>query len=355
MGAFSDLRHAIPCASLARRQGCIIVAEVAQTHDGSLGLAHAFVDAIADAGADAVKFQTHIAAAESTPGEPWRVPFSRQDASRYAYWKRMEFTEEQWRGLREHAEERGLLFLSSPFSLEAIDLLERVGMAAWKIASGEVNNLPLLERVAATGRPVILSSGMSSLAELDLAVATVRKAGTEVAVLQCTSLYPCPPEKIGLQWIPELRRRYACPVGLSDHSGTIFAGLAAATVGIDLLEIHVTLSRRMFGPDVPVSVTTEELATLVEGIRFIERMHAATVDKDALARELVPMRDLFTKSVVVRVDLAAGTILRAEHLATKKPGTGIPAARLREIVGRRLRRAVSANTILVEADLEEVP
>src|SRR5918992_3358857 len=124
---------------------CMIIAEVAQAHDGSLGMAHAFIDAIATTGADAVKFQTHIASAESTPTEPWRIQFSRQDTSRYDYWKRMEFTEAQWSGLKQHADERGLIFLSSPFSIEAVELLERVGVAAWKVASGEVSNRPLFE------------------------------------------------------------------------------------------------------------------------------------------------------------------------------------------------------------------
>ena len=255
-------------------RGCIVVAEVAQTHDGSLGMAHAFIDAIAEAGADAVKFQTHIAAAESTPGEPWRVKFSTQDATRYEYWKRMEFTEEQWGGLRKHAEEAGLWFLSSPFSAEAADLLDRVGVAAWKVASGEVGNLPLLERLVRDGRPVLLSSGMSSLEELDAAVQVVRRQGRPLAVLQCTSAYPCTPEQVGLNLIPELRERYGCAVGLSDHSGTIYAGLAAITLGIEALEIHVTFSREMFGPDVPASVTMEELRHLVDGVRFIEAMAA---------------------------------------------------------------------------------
>src|ERR687890_906986 len=139
---------------------CLIIGEVAQTHDGSLGLAHAFIDAIADAGADGVKFQTHIAAAESTPGEPWRVRFSRQDESRYDYWKRMEFTEEQWKGLKEHAEERGVLFLSSPFSVEAAEMLERLGIKAWKVASGEVSNPVLLDYLIDTGKPILISTGM---------------------------------------------------------------------------------------------------------------------------------------------------------------------------------------------------
>jgi N,N'-diacetyllegionaminate synthase len=331
---------------------CLIVAEVAQAHDGSLGMAHAFIDAIAHAGADAVKFQTHIAAAESTPGEPWRVKFSPQDESRYAYWMRMEFTPTQWRGLKQHADERGLLFLSSPFSVEAVELLAEVGVAAWKVASGEVSNTPLFERLAAMGLPVWLSTGMSPLSEIDAAVEQVQGRGLPLVLLQCTTAYPCPPEKIGLNLIPFFRERYGCEVGLSDHSGTIYPGLAAATLGIEVLELHVTLSREMFGPDVPASVTTNELKQLVEGIRFVEKMRAHPVDKDELAREMAPLRDLFTKSVVARVDLPAETVLQESHLTVKKPGTGIPAARLKDLLNRKLKRPVAADGLISEADFE---
>jgi N,N'-diacetyllegionaminate synthase len=331
---------------------CLIVGEVAQAHDGSLGLAHAFIDTIAAAGAGAVKFQTHIAAAESTAAEPWRVRFSPRNETRYDYWKRMEFTEEEWRGLRLHADERGLVFISSPFSVEAVELLERVEVAAWKIASGEAGNVPMLDRLLRGRRPVIVSSGMSPIAETDAAVARVQAAGAPLAVLQCTSAYPCPPERIGLNLIPCYRDRYRCAVGLSDHSGTIYPGLAAATLGIDVLEVHVTLSREMYGPDVVASVTPAELRQLVEGVRFIERMIRHPVDKDAVAADLRPMRDLFTKSVVARTALPAGTVLGAEHLAAKKPGTGIPAARLPDLIGLRLRRSVRADEPLAETDFE---
>jgi len=330
----------------------IIIAEVAQTHDGSLGMAHAFIDAAAKAGVDAIKFQTHIAAAESTPGEPWRVKFSPQDATRYDYWKRMEFREEQWHGLKKHAAERHLMFLSSPFSLEAVDLLDRVGVAAWKVASGEVSNGPMFERMAATGLPLLLSTGMSSLDEIDATVAQIKAKRLPVAVLQCTSMYPTPPEKIGLNVIPFFRQRYHCAVGLSDHSGTIYAGLAAATLGIEVLEVHMTLSREAFGPDVPASLITSELAQLVEGIRAIETMKAHPVDKDEMARDMAPMRDLFTKSVVARVDLPEGTRLKKEHLTVKKPGTGLPANRLQDLVGRRVRRLIKADELLQEEDCE---
>jgi N,N'-diacetyllegionaminate synthase len=331
---------------------CLIVGEVAQAHDGSLGMAHAFIDAIAATGADAVKFQTHIAGAESTPDEPWRVRFSMQDESRYSYWRRMEFTEEQWHGLQRHATDRGLLFLSSPFSIEAVDLLTRVGVAGWKVASGEVANSPMLDRMAATGLPFIMSTGMSRLEEIDLAVARIRRYRLPLAVLQCTSEYPCPPERVGLNLIPFLRDRYGCPIGLSDHSGTVYPGLAAVTLGAEVLEVHVTLSRDMFGPDVTASITTDGLRQLTEGVRFIEAMRTHPVDKDKLAHTLAPLRSAFTKSVVARLDLPIGTVLEARHLSAKKPGTGIPAARLEEVVGAQLRRSVRADQLLAEADIE---
>ena len=335
-----------------QRGRCLIIGEVALTHDGSLGLAHAFVDAIADAGADAVKFQTHIAAAESTPSEPFRVKFSKQDKTRYDYWKRMEFTEEGWRGLADHARERGLLFLSSPFSIEAVELLERIGMPMWKIASGETSNPMLLDRIIATGTPVLLSTGMSPLEEIDAAVARVRAKHVDVGVFQCTTAYPCPPEKIGVNLIPFYRERYGCWVGLSDHSATIFPGLAGATLGIDMLEVHVALSREMFGPDVIASITTAELRQLVEGIRFIERMRANPIDKDASAKETAPLRQLFTRSLVAKASLPAGTVLAREHVAVKKPGTGLPPDRLQEIIGRRLARPVTADQVLAAEDIE---
>jgi N-acetylneuraminate synthase len=331
---------------------CLVIGEVALSHDGSLGLAHAFVDAIADAGADAVKFQTHIAEAESTPAEPFRVAFSKQDATRYDYWVRMAFTEDEWRGLAEHCRERGVLFISSPFSNEAVDLLERVGQPLWKIASGEVSNARLLDRVLETRSPVLLSTGMSPLAETDAAVARVKAKGVPVGVLQCTTAYPCPPERVGLNLVPFYRERYGCWVGLSDHSATIYPGLAGVAMGMDVLELHVALSRQMFGPDVVASVTAAELKDLVTGIRFIERMRAHPLDKDESAAQTAPLRRLFTRSVVVTQALPSGAVLERRQLAVKKPGTGLSPDRLDEVVGRRLRRSVEADHVLTADDVE---
>jgi len=332
----------------------MIVGEVAQSHDGSLGTAHAFIDAIANAGADAVKFQTHIAAAESSAQEPFRIKFSHQDASRYDYWKRMEFTPEGWRGLAEHAAERDLIFLSSPFSEEAVDLLEGLDVPAWKIASGEVNNPLLLDRIYDTGKPILLSSGMSSVSEIDGVVDNIQKLGLPLLVLQCTSKYPSGPEDIGLNMLDFFRQRYTTPVGLSDHSGKVFPGLAAAAIGVDMIEVHVTLTRQMFGPDVIVSLTPDELKVLVQGVRFIEQASAHPVVKDDVAQSMAGMRDLFSKSLAAKHDIHPGEILRREDIIALKPGTGLPAATIERYLGRTIRRLVHAGKFFSGEDFEEV-
>ena len=331
----------------ASDSGCLLIAEIAQAHDGSLGTAHAYIDAVADAGADAIKFQTHIAAAESTAAEPWRVRFSPQDETRFDYWRRMEFTAPQWRGLKEHADERDLVFLSSAFSPEAVDLLEDLGMAAWKVASGEVSNLPLLRRMIETGKPLLVSTGLATLGELDPVLAEITDAGVGLGVLQCTTAYPCPPEQVGIDQLDVFRARWNDPesphalakpswIGLSDHSGTIFPGLAAATLGADLLEVHVTFHRRSFGPDVPASITLEELAELKRGVRFIERMRTGVVDKTSISKETDGLRTTFGRSLVAARDLDAGARLTEADIAAKKPGGGLPPRALGQIVGRRL-------------------
>jgi N,N'-diacetyllegionaminate synthase len=329
-----------------------LIAEVAQAHDGSLGMAHAFIDSAATAGVDAIKFQTHIASEESTASEPWRVKFSKQDETRFDYWKRMEFSGEQWAGLKSHAEEKGLIFLSSAFSHAAVDLLRNLGMPAWKVASGELTNLPLISHMAGDAKPVLLSTGMSPHSEIDAAVTVVRNAKAPLAIFQCTTQYPSPPESIGLNMLDELRDRHDCAVGLSDHSGTIFPSLAAvAAHKAQLIEVHLTLSRDMFGPDVVASVTANELKQLVEGVRFIEKMAANPISKDVVDPRTAPMRQIFFKSVVPLLDLAEGARLTRDVLGLKKPGTGIPAAELENIIGRVLKHAVTKDTPLQKEDL----
>jgi len=327
----------------------VIIAEVGSVHDGSFGNAMRLVDVAAECGADVIKFQTHIAAAETLVDAP--MPRFFKSEPRHAYFQRTAFSVEQWQQLRAHCAERNIEFLSSPFSVEAVELLERVGVARYKVPSGEVTNLPLLEAIAETGKPVLISSGMSAWAELDEAVETVLRRHREVTVLQCTSAYPCPYEDVGLNAMVEMGERYGLPTGLSDHTLTPYASLAAVALGASVIEKHLTFSRRMYGSDAAHSMEPGEFTDLVRGIRAVEVMRTSRVDKTAMAERLQDMKAVFEKSVVSRVDIPAGTPITAAMVGLKKPGTGIPARRLREVIGRRVVRDVPRDSLLREDDL----
>lgn len=222
----------------------------------------------------------------------------------------------------------------------------------WKIPSGEVTNLPLLERIAETRFSVILSTGLSYLREIDEAVRLFISRGIHVAVMQATTEYPCPPENLGLNLLGFFRDRYRCPVGLSDHSGTVYAGIAAAALGANIIEVHIAFSREAFGPDVPASLTLQELREMVIGIRFIERAMANPVDKDRVTQSLEALRALFLQGVVASRNLPATTILARDDLETRKPLAGVLASHLSKCIGRRLRHDLSAGDPVREEDLE---
>lgn len=339
--------------TLGEGQRPYIIAEIAQAHDGSLGLAHAYIEAAAAAGADAVKFQTHFAVEESTRDEAWRVNFSYQDKNRFEYWQRMEFNEEQWQGLKRHADDLNIDFISTPFSSKAIRLLNRLDVPFWKVSSGDINNLPLLKELASTGKPIVLSSGMSPISEVDFAVNLLTEYAVPFAVLQCTTAYPCPSEKIGLNNISLFSNRYSCPVGLSDHSGNIFSCLAAVALEAAILEVHVVFDKKMFGPDVSSSLTFSQLEVLVEGSNEIHKMLMNPIDKDALAiEEMVELRSLFQKSIVLAHDLEAGTTLTLDHLRFKKPGIGLTPEKVDSVIGKRLKTSLPADHFLSIGDTE---
>ena len=192
----------------------------------------------------------------------FRVQFSHEDNSRFDYWKRMEFTKDQWKGLKDHCEDVGLQFMSSPFSLKAVDLLEEINVHAYKIGSGEVSNFLMLEKIAKTKKPIYLSSGMSSFYELDETIKFLNDYGNELSIMQCTTSYPTVPEQWGLNVIRELESRYNLSVGFSDHSGEIFACLAATALGAEILEFHVVFDKLMFGPDTSSSIPISKVQTL---------------------------------------------------------------------------------------------
>jgi len=295
---------------------------------------------------DAVKFQTHIPEAETLPDAPMPPYFKGEP--RFEYFRRTGFTLEQWKQLKQHCDEHGVTFLSSPFSEEAVDLLEEVGMTQYKIPSGEVTNLPMLEKIARLGKPAILSSGMSSWDEIDRAVAVIQMHNAPLMVMQCTSAYPTPYERVGLNVMQAMAARYNVPVGLSDHTLTNYAVFAAVTLGAVVIEKHFTFSRLMYGSDARHSLEPAEMMDLVQGVRAIERMLAADVEKRTEPYQ--DMKNIFEKSLVAAMDIPAGTILTRELVGIKKPGTGISAARLDEFIGRKVTRDIAVGALLAEED-----
>lgn len=329
-----------------------VIVEIAQAHDGSLGILHSYIDAISETGADTVKFQMHIADAESSVHEPFRINFSYEDKTRFDYWKRMGFSFDQWVGIKQHCDEVGINFLCSPFSIEALNWLEKLGIERYKIASGEVNNNLLLDKIALTKKPVLLSSGMSSYSEIDSLVELFRTTGNDISIFQCTTAYPTPPEQVGLNVILEMIDRYDFPIGLSDHSGDIYASLAAVSLGARLVEVHAVFNKRQFGPDSSSSLTIESLTEMVRGIRKIDAMKSNKVTKDD-DEKFEKLKQMFGKTLSVRRDIEPGEIVQLEDLESKKPANmGIPANEYKQILGRQLVSKLKRNDFLQFSDLK---
>ena len=328
-----------------------IIAEIGQAHNGSIDIAHDYIDALAKTGVDAIKFQTHIADAESSIYEPFRVKFSDQDATRFDYWKRMEFSLKEWKGLKQHCEDVGLEFMSSPFSNAAVDLLEEVGVKRYKIGSGEVTNFLLLERISQTKKPVILSSGMSSFNELDAAIQFLKDKHIEIAVLQCTTAYPTLPHEYGLNIITELKSRYNIPVGFSDHSAKIETCIAAKVLGAEILEFHAVLNRQVFGPDTTSSLTIQEVEILVKAVRNIDIALQSPINKNDISK-FSELKLIFEKSLAVNKNLNKGHIIGFEDLEAKKPANkGIKASEFRSVIGTRLQRNMTQWEFLNNEDI----
>ena len=328
-----------------------IIAEIAQAHEGSLGIAHSYIDALAKTGVHAVKFQTHIAVSESSIHEPFRVKFSYEDETRFDYWKRMEFTPEQWAGLKSHCEEKGLEFISSPFSCAAVDLLEKLGVSTYKIGSGEVSNLLMLEKIARTGKKIILSSGMSSLDELDSTIQFLKPFGNDLSVLQCTTAYPTVAGQWGLNQIRVLKERFGLTTGFSDHSGDIFACLAATALGASILEFHTVFDKSMFGPDAKASLTISDIARLVHGVNEITKDLNSDSNKES-SESFAALKKIFQKSLAVNKYLPSGHIITFDDLESKKPaGYGINAAEFKKVIGKKLAHDKTAQDFLKDTDL----
>jgi len=327
-------------------QRCLLVAEAGVNHNGDPALAHRLVDVAADCGADAVKFQTfrpELIASARAPKADYQIETTGSGESQLDMLRRLELPVDAYGELARHCDKRGILLLSTPFDLPSLDLLDELGLPAFKIASGELTNLPFLAAVGRRGKPVILSTGLADLDEVRDAVATLRRAGTTALVLlHCVSAYPADPADANLRAMRTLADTFGVPVGFSDHTTGIEVSLAAAALGAVVVEKHFTLSRDLPGPDHRASLEPLELAALVRGLGTVHGS-LGSGDKRPAAAELA-VRRVARRSLHFAVDAPAGTVLTASMLAILRPEGGLAPRELDGVLGRRLRVAATAGT-----------
>lgn len=312
-----------------------IIAEAGVNHNGSLELARKLVEKAREAGADCVKFQTFLASeavsrfAQKAQYQKETVP---QGESQLEMVKRLELSFRAFEELKAYCEQVGIAFLSTPFDLPSIDFLHGLGVPFWKIPSGEITNLPYLLKIARTGRPVVLSTGMSRVEEIERAVNLLREHGTpDITLLHCNTEYPTPFSDVNLQAMKTLKERFHCPVGYSDHTQGIEIPIAAVAMGAAIIEKHFTLDRTMKGPDHRASLEPEELKAMVTAIRHIEQAMGDGIKQPSPSEE--KNISVARKSIVARCTIAKGEILTENNLTTKRPGDGISPMEWFEVLG----------------------
>lgn len=328
----------------------LIIAEIGMTHEGSLGQAESLVKAAAESGVDAVKFQMHISAEETIHNAP-NPPYFKSE-SRYEFFERTAFDRKQWEELRDYCRNLGLKFIVSPFSIEAVKRLQAIGVDAIKIPSGEVTNIPYLEYIASTDIPVIISSGMSAWDEVLACVDIFEKKNCDYAVLQCTSEYPCLPENVNLKMIEVMQKTFpGKTIGFSDHTEGEWAAVAAWTLGAKIIEKHFTISKKMYGPDAKMSMEPHEMEQLCHSIKQLETALNTPI-KQKEAEDFPEMRKIFQKSIVAKRKIEEGERITEDMLAYKKPGTGLPTKYYKDIIGKKIKRALEEDDIFMYDDIE---
>lgn len=332
-----------------------IIAEIGVNHNGSLELALQLIDAAAEAGADAVKFQAFRAVDLVTPEArkaDYQIVNTGEGGSQFAMLKALELSDADFLEIAEYCRGVGIAFLSTPFSEAAADLLERVGVCAYKISSGDLTHLPLLAHVARKGRPIILSTGMADLADIEMALATIRGVGrTPVSLLHCVSNYPAAFEDCNLAAIGTMAHAFGCPVGWSDHTEGTAIAWAAVARGATIVEKHITLSRHLPGPDHRASMEPHDFRDFVAGIRAIEKAIGNGIKTPAEAERNTAA--VARRSIVAVRDLPAGAIVTAEDIRIMRPGDGLRPMLREFVIGLRLARPVSAWQPLRASDFQD--
>lgn len=330
-----------------------VIAEAGVNHNGDAARAHALVDAAAAAGADAVKFQSFFAddlVVRTAAKAAYQVERGPAGETHWEMLRALELDADTLASLARHSRTCGVVFLCTPFGPRNLDILERIGVAAYKVGSTDTANTPFLLQIARLGRPILLSTGMSSLDEVAAAVTAVRSAGpAPLALLHCTSEYPAPADQLNLRAIPAMASAFGVPVGYSDHTLGIDVAQWAVAAGACVIEKHLTLDRALPGPDHAASCEPAEFAAMIQAIRRVE---AALGDG---RKRVMPCeeanRAVARKGLVVARPLAAGETIDAGAVASKRPAAGLAPARLGDILGRRVVRALAVDEPLTSADI----
>ena len=324
-----------------------IIAEAGINHNGSLKIAKKMVKAAKKAGADCIKFQTHI-----TEKEMIRSNIKPGNISKRTLWsiiKNSELSENEEQKIQRFCKENKILFLSTPFSVDAIERLEKINLPAYKIGSGELTNLPFLHKIAKTKKPVILSTGMSTIDEVRKSVNLFKKRGSPLILLQTTSTYPSDYQDIRLGLIEKYQNMFRVPVGISDHSIGIYIALAAVAKGACIVEKHFTLDKKMPGPDQKLSLEPYELEELVKGCKAVK---LALGDKKTILKKEIPILKFARESVVSTKSITKNEVFSEKNITTKRPGTGqIPASKYYKIIGRKAKRSITKDKQLTWHDV----
>lgn len=327
---------------------CFIIAEAGVNHNGDVALAKKLIDAAIEAGADAVKFQTFKAKNIVTPTAEkadYQKHTTGAGESQYEMIKKLELSETDFRDLSDYAKEAGIIFLSTPFDEESVDLLDHIGIPAFKVPSGEITNFPLLKKVAQKSKPIILSTGMATLGEVEEALNYLKKHGAEeIVLLHCTTSYPAPVMSVNLRAMETLRCAFQVPVGYSDHTEGITIPIAAAAMGACVIEKHFTLDRTLPGPDHQASLEPQELAAMVKAVRDVELARGNGIKGPTEEEEAI--KRVARRSIVAKRDIHMGDVLTEDDLATKRPGIGIEPRYLDSVVRMKARVPIRRDQVI---------
>lgn len=333
---------------------CMIVAEAGANHNGDMNLAKELARSAAESGADAVKFQTYVAEKLATRSAPKYWKDEHPDETQYETFKKLDrLSESEWKELAKYCEKIGILFFSTPFDFESVNMLDELDVPVFKVASADITHIPLLKYIAEKGKPIILSTGASTLPEIREAVEAIKSVGNnQLILLHCTLSYPTDINDANLRAITTLQNEFPeYPVGLSDHTTSILTPIVGVAMGAKVIEKHFTVNKSLPGsPDHKLSIDPKELAWIVQHVRLTERLlgcgEKKVVDTERKARALA------RRSIVAKVRIPAGTPIRWDTVTFKRPGLGLPPSAIYKILGRKTIRTIEEDEVITAEDIE---